>query len=288
MSEAASRSAGVLADRLDCIVSFVEGCRRPDGGFRGRGADSDLYYTAFATGCLVAAGAPLGRQHALRYLRAFGAGARLDLVHLACLITCRDDVGEPASPEMAASLAGGIERHRSADGGYCQLPGAAVGTAYGCFLAIAAYQDLGLEPPDTSAVAACLRTLRSADGGYGNFAGAKVGSALATAAAVVAMQAVGEPVDRRAVEWLLDQHSPAGGFRPSPQSPQPDLLSTATALHALDKLHADLASVAGPCRQLVEGLWSDRGGFAANAEDREIDCEYTFYGMLALGSLARA
>jgi prenyltransferase beta subunit len=273
---------------MDRIAAFVESCRCDDGGFRGRGAGSDLYYTAFATGCLVAAGAPLGREQTRRYLDRFGAGSRLDLIHLACLITCRYDVGDLGSAETLAAFARGIERHRSADGGYCQLPGATVGTAYGCFLAVAAYQDLGTEPPNPGAIAGCIRSLRSADGGYGNFAGAKAGSALATAAAVVAMQGVGEPTDARSVEWLLAQHARSGGFRPSPHSPRADLLSTAIALHAMDKVHADLAPVAGPCRRYVEGLWSEEGGFASNGGDPQIDCEYTFYGMLAIGSLEGA
>ena len=41
-------------------------------------------------------------------------------------------------------------------------------------------------------------------------------------------------------QWLLSRCRPEGGFFASPMAPLPDLLSTATALHALDAMRVDL------------------------------------------------
>jgi hypothetical protein len=71
-----------------------------------------------------------------------------------------------------------------------------------------------------------------------------------------------------------------------PEAPLPDLLSTATALHALAGLHADIANVREPCLDFLDTLWSSRGGFLGHWADDAVDCEYTYYGLLALGHLS--
>ena len=68
-------------------------------------------------------------------------------------------------------------------------------------------------------------------------------------------------------------------------APVPDLLSTATALHALDAMHVDLKPLAEPCLDFLDSLWTNRGGFCGSWEDDALDCEYTYYALLALGHL---
>ena len=88
-------------------------------------------------------------------------------------------------------------------------------------------------------------------------------------------------------DWLLAQVSPQGGFLAVPGAPLPDLLSTATALHALACLERRLPSeVHERCLDFIDTLWSADGGFHGHWADDYLDPEYTYYGLLALGHLS--
>jgi hypothetical protein len=87
-------------------------------------------------------------------------------------------------------------------------------------------------------------------------------------------------------EWLLARCHPSGGFFAAPGAPLPDLLSTATALHALTALGARLEAIREPCLDFVDTLWTNTGGFYGTWADDSLDCEYTYYGLLALGHLS--
>ena len=65
----------------------------------------------------------------------------------------------------------------------------------------------------------------------------------------------------------------------------PDLLSTATALHALACLSIATVTLREPCLQFVDSLWTGRA-FRGHWADEVEDCEYTYYGLLALGHLS--
>ena len=66
----------------------------------------------------------------------------------------------------------------------------------------------------------------------------------------------------------------------------PDLLNTAVALHTLDALQAPLEPIRESCLDFIDSLWSAEGGFHGNWTDDQLDIEYTYYGLLALGHLA--
>jgi hypothetical protein len=50
-------------------------------------------------------------------------------------------------------------------------------------------------------------------------------------------------------------------------------------------MEADLGPLKEACLDFVDSLWNAEGGFHGNWTDDELDCEYTFYGLLALGHL---
>ena len=97
----------------------------------------------------------------------------------------------------------------------------------------------------------------------------------------------GFPIPNTVGDWLMDQHQSLGGFLAAPMAPMPDLLSTATALHALYVLQRPMGEEGPKCLEFVESLWTDGGGFRGYLEDDQADVEYTYYGLLALGHLAR-
>jgi prenyltransferase beta subunit len=97
------------------------------------------------------------------------------------------------------------------------------------------------------------------------------------------------PIDNNAASWLLSQFDTNGGFLASPvlrEVGMPDLLSTAVALHALALTGVSIEHIKEKCLDFLDSLWCDDGGFCGNWADRTLDCEYTFYGLLALGHLS--
>ena len=128
--------------------------------------------------------------------------------------------------------------------------------------------------------------METGDGAYANDRSMDVGSTNATAAAVTVLRNLDAPTPRGVGEWLTAQCRPGGGFVAMPKAPVPDLLSTATALHALSGLQVSFESLKEVCLDFVDSLWTNRGGFYGTWVDEELDCEYTYYGLLALGHLS--
>jgi len=286
MLTAAQRSAIPLGESADLVVSFVNGQLTPAGGFRGRSEHGDLYYSVFALGSLAALHAEIPAGHLAPWIESMGDGASLDLVHLACLARCRA-VLTPTGRDrrIDRAILDRIESHRSRNGGYAESPQHAGGTAYGAFLAVGAYQDLGASVSDPDRAAESLAALRDPEGGYGNSPDIPGASVPATAAAVTVMRHLGRAGDESAVAWLAEQFRPDGGMGAWPGAPASDLLSTAVGLHALRLAGAELGDIRKSCLDFVDSLWSSRGGFRGHHTDSTLDCEYTFYGLLALGNL---
>ena len=238
------------------------------------------------------AGAALGsgRAHAagngLPTCSASASAADLDLVHLCCLIRCRASAGIPASSADSAALAARLESHRTPDGGYDSELGAPTASAYGCFLVAMAYEDLGVQVPSRDTLLQCLRQLRARDGGFANQPNQALGLTPTTAAIATLLRSLGENCPPGLEAWLLSQRHPESGFYAVPGAPIPDLLSTATALHALSCMGVSLDLLREPCLDFVRSLWTGDGAFAGSWADPTPDCEYTYYGLLALGHLS--
>ena len=286
MLAAASRAKDLLDDSAGLVADFLNARINNDGGFRGRSEQSDLYYTVFGIEGLIALDAPIKRDEILSYLQKFNTGQSLDLVHLACLVRCRADLSNgQLGRSFCTEIARRFEEYRSSDGGYNNSIGAQCGSVYGCFLALGAYQDMDLEMPNSTSVLNCVKSLRTADNAYTNEMSGQTGSTPATAAALTIMYCFGEEVDEPAVKWLLERCMSEGGFTASPNIPMPDLLSTATVLHALFVNRVLTDKIKEQCLDFIDSLWSNRGGFYGNWADKTLDCEYTYYGLLAIGHL---
>lgn len=312
MLQAARRAPGVLgAESTPLVRAFFLARQNADGGFQDRAGRSDLYYTVFglegvaalALGPPEQGGSPEVTSRALGYLQTFGSGEGLNFVHLCCLARAwavlaflhgQSDPNSrtplPAAP--AEAILCRVEAYRSGDGGYCGTqPGAACGTAYGAFLALGAYEDLQRPLPGAERLLAALEHLQTPDGAFANsrdagVAGVSPALSLATAAGLAIRRRLDRASDGRGEGWLLRCVHPLGGFRAGPLAPMPDLLSTATVLHALAQSQTPFASLREGCLDYVDSLWTNEGGFFGHWGDDHLDCEYTFYGLLALGCLA--
>jgi hypothetical protein len=107
-----------------------------------------------------------------------------------------------------------------------------------------------------------------------------------TAAAASLFRHLGTDEGLATRDWLLSQMHQDGGFCVGPGIDMPDLLSTATALHALSSIHFDLQPIADKTLDYLDTLWTARGGFFGTWEDDTLDIEYTYYGLLSLGHLS--
>ena len=275
-----------LGESRDLVAAFLCARVNPDGGFQDRAGGSDLYYTVFGLDALIALQEAPPAEQTGAYLDGFHDGAGLDLVHLACLARGWAALRRQPDAALVDRLLARIEAFRSDDGGYATTLNAAHGSAYGAFLAMGAYQDLGRALPAAEGVVKSLQHLRAVDGSYGNHPGLQSGVTPATAAAVLVLRHLDAAPDRAAGLWLLDRCHARGGFHASCSTPVPDLLSTATALHALSALHVPLGGLCDPCLDFVDSLWTNRGGFFGTWADDTVDCEYTYYALLALGHLS--
>lgn len=275
-----------LGESSALVEKFLHGKMTAQGGFADREGRSDLYYTVFGIEGLLALRAELPRPPLEAYVRSFGDGAALDFVHLCSLARCGAGLGgEIFSTECRQQMARRLASWRTTDGGYHGTPGKANGSAYGALLAWGAHADLGLPLPEVERLGTSVASLQLPDGSFANEPGLPQGTTTATAAAVTLCRHLGLPLSANTGSWLLQQLHPGGGFLATPGAPLPDLLSTATALHALESLEISLTPLRDACLDFVDSLWSAEGGFHGHWADDDLDVEYTSYGLLALGHL---
>jgi len=278
MLQVARLAPRLLGESAGLVESFLRGQIDEGGAFRDRGGKGDLYYTVFGAEALLALRADLPAEPLARYLHSFGEGAGLDLVNTACLARAWAAL-PPAQRAQAPveALAARLAEH-----------GESAATVYALFLWVGALQDLGQPLPPASELTTALEAMRADDGGYANQPGAPRGQTPATAAAVALRRQLGVVVEQEPelAAWLLARAHREGGFFAAPDAPLPDLLSTATALHALAGLQADITPVREACLDFLDTLWTSRGGFLGHWADDVLDCEYTYYGLLALGHLS--
>jgi hypothetical protein len=287
MLQVARLAPKLLGESADRVAEFLRSQQNPDGGFRDRAGRSDLYYTVFGLDGLLALRTDLPAGIARDYLRGFGDGDGLDFVHLGCLARCWAALPPAMRAEAPADqLLARVEAHRSGDGGYAPVPGSPDGTLYACFVAAGAYQDLGRPMAEPLRMLGTINRLEAADGGYANQRDMPLGLTPSTAAAVTLLRHLDRPVPPALGDWLLARCRPEGGFYATPVAPLPDLLSTATALHALACMQVPLDTIREPCLDFLDTLWTNKGAFHGTWADDALDCEYTYYALLSLGHLS--
>ena len=83
---------------------------------------------------------------------------------------------------------------------------------------------------------------------------------------------------------LLSFHVENSGFKSFEHVKNADMLSTAVALFTLKNTNSDLRLIAPGCFEFIENNFYS-GAFLSGDGDSTRDLEYTFYGLLALGTL---
>jgi geranylgeranyl transferase type-2 subunit beta len=276
---------------------FLRERQNADGGFSGREAESDLYYTGFGLRGLSILDAltPEICSKAESYLRSTLASRAsvVDLFSLlySCLLvqtTGGVDVFADSPADWPERVAATLETFHTADGGYNKSPGATAASTYHTFLVGLCYQLLGRPAPRSDDLARFVRARRRDDGGFVEVAPMRRSGTNPTAAGVGILQLVndgdlsGEDV-APTIAFLASMPGMDGGLRANDRVPLSDLLSTFTGCWTLFQLgglnRIDLSQVA----QFAQAVELETGGFRGGLWDEATDVEYTFYG---LGTLA--
>ena len=252
MLQVARLAPNLLQNASDPVAEYFLSQFNEDGGAANRAGHSDLYYTVFALEGLVALQAELPNTVS-DFLQTFGDGKELDLVHLCCLARCWANLKQKA-PNLAHRIDALWDRE----------------SVYHSFLAWGALQDQGQRPKPIA-----VRDI------------SPVRTTPTTAATMTLQRQMQLTVTPETVQWLLARAHPEGGFSATEDTPMPDLLSTATALHALSGHHVSFAHLKEPTLDFLDTLWTGRA-FCGNWADDEPDCEYTYYALLAMGHLSLA
>ena len=274
-----------LDEATDVVSSFLDSQWHPDGGAKDRSGKPDLYYTPFWLECGVALQKPPPLEAVTSYLNSFEDGADLDLVHTASLVRAWAALGEEVPKALADRAIAMLEARRAMDGGFATEPDQETGSLYAAFLALGVYQDVARPLPESERLAASVTGLRCRDGGYADSFELNMGTTPTTAAAATLLRHLNQPLAPEVGRWLLSQVHASGGFLAMPEAPLPDLLSTATALHALSVSQTSFAPLKESCLDFLDSLWTGTS-FVSTWDDDEVDCEYTFYALLALGHLS--
>lgn len=85
-------------------------------------------------------------------------------------------------------------------------------------------------------------------------------------------------------QLLISFASESGGFRAFQHMEQADMLSTAVALFGLKNADCDIRLLTPGCLDFIQQNFV-AGAFLSGDGDQTTDLEYTFYGLLALGTL---
>jgi prenyltransferase beta subunit len=294
MRQTVAKGARVLGDSTVAVREFFQKHLHEDGGFEGRDGRGDLYYTVFGLEASLALGVPLDYERIAHYLDRIAVNASADLVQLACLIRCKANLDDLADrridPARMIATIECLELYRRRDGGFGLSPNAKGSSVYAAFLALGIYQDVGIVCPDAARLVRSIHSLQRPDGGYSNESTMTVSATAPTAAAVTILHYLDEEIPEVALKWLVARAAPHGGFLAIPMyfdESIPDLLSTATALHALFLADVALEALAEVNLDYIDSLWSAEGGFRGHPADDILDCEYTYYALLALGDLAQ-
>lgn len=286
LSMAAGAVAGLRAGARAAMSDYLRSQRAPEGGFRNRGGQADLYYESFGLSASLVLDMDCALPTEEAFVDGFAAG-ELDLVHLSTLARSRALLrrmgGRPGRTTDEGTRA--LGNFASREGAFAHEAGTAA-SPYAIFLALGILQDEGSPVERGELLSETLRGLRHSEGRYHHPSSSFAGALLSTAAAVTSLRHLGAALDEEALSWMARQQTPSGGFLAAPESPMPDLLSTAVALYTLRSCGKDMTTVGERARPFLEDHWCDDGSFTATLLDERGDCEYLFYGLLALGALS--
>ncbi|MCP4509179.1 MAG: terpene cyclase/mutase family protein [Fuerstiella sp.] len=288
----------VAPERLERHRRFLLTQQLPDGGFRGREGESDLYYTGFAVRALAVSGGldSADRERVSEFLstqqpRELGVIDLLSWLYSALVVQTAGgaDLLREAPSDFADLIAAGLEATRVEDGGYAKSTEGSAGSTYHSFMVALTYELIGRTPPRPNRLIQFLYDRQRDDGGFVEIAPMKRSGTNPTAAAVALLNSLGgmdEDIADDVRGFLTDVASTEGGFQANTRIPFADGLSTFTGLLTTQDVGGRNII---PAERILDWLTTQielpAGGFRGASWDQQADAEYTFYGLGIMGLL---
>ena len=249
-------------EMVDEIRLFIRKKLTPEGGFADRAGKSDLYYSLFGYYLAKAFSVTEAADPLKNYIKDKVNDDNLSGVNLYCgaILYTKLHGTDDLSQKLGKRITDELKRSQLKQAEYSNFMGFLALYYLGDFLALKSLinqyksNDLHSELPCT-----------------------------VTAANTVLLDLAGRH-DRSGEDRLKSFYRGNGGFAAVSNAPFEDLLSTGVALYALNFINADTRLMKPDCLSFIDGLY-ENGGFRSTQKDFETDVEYTFYGLLALGSL---
>ncbi len=244
------------------ICSFIKGKQTEQGGFSDRGGKCDLYYTLFGFYIAEAFSVTDVMKPLKKYVSSTVSTNNLSGVYLYCgAILYAKLIGHDAITEkLRKQIVADLTKTGTKQPEYAGFLG---------ILALYYLED--------------FKNIQRAINQYNRSISLKENPCPVVAASVVLMEMAGNRKPQ-AVEMLKSFYRESGGFAALHRTQSEDMLSTGVALYALHFLEADIRLIKPDCLSFVDSLY-ENGGFRAVSTDSMTDVEYTFYGLLALGSM---
>lgn len=286
------------AERLTTHRQFLLTQQMPDGGFRGREGDSDLYYTGFAVRALAVSGGveDKDRDAISGFLQQhdplqLGVIDLLSWLYSALVVQAAggDDLLMDAPDDFVERIGQKLEATRVSDGGYAKSTEGSAGSTYHSFMVSLTYELIGQNVPRPNRLIQFLYDRQRDDGGFVEIAPMKRSGTNPTAAAVALlnkMNAMDDDISDDIQGFLTDVVSAEGGFQANTRIPFADGLSTFTGLlTGQDVGRRDIIKPDRVLGWLKSQIELPTGGFRGASWDQQADVEYTFYGLGILGLL---
>jgi len=250
-------------DAIASLKEFVKGKQTLSGGFADKAGNPDLYYTLFGYYLVDALGLSEMKLAIVKYLEVEVAKNKLEGVHLHCaaILSARAGANRSVRKILTEKVQDNLRK---------QFEKQAVYSTFLSLLTCYYIKD--------------FRSLYLLRKQSESLTGRNSVTSPVIAAFLVLQSSFRKPVTGIR-DKLLSFYNRKGGFKATPAAPVPDLLSTAVALYALSFTGYDLSIIKPECLEFVDSMFTE-GGFMGNIFDQDPDIEYTFYGLLALGSLA--
>ena len=264
--------------RISC---FVESQRTEEDSFMDNSGKGDLYYTLFGWMLSYILGIRLDQKKMAVYLANQDIES-LDLIHYAAYIRCwmiKQLMGKGKVSLLLRSLFTTDIKDMNE---YRGLPHNDPYSPYTQFIRLSLLEDIGRRIKDKNNMMDSLAKYHLPEGGFMNTIDGLMATTNATAAALAVIGQLFGYEENEDILYLRDQQKTLGGFAAAKTLPVPDLLSTATSLFMLECYNIKPKYSA---YDFIEAHWLNTGGFAATLLEDNSDVEYTFYGMLALGTL---
>lgn len=257
------------------IREYIESQRMDALFFMNKSREADMYYTVFGLMLSYIFGLQIDREKARRELDCCEVNTT-DLVHYAAYI--RSSILLDVSGDKLWRL---LFPNREPTPVFRIFPHNDSRSPYSRFMWLSLMEDMRRRIDNRKEIVESLDAYRIPGGGYANRAGGVSPSVNATTAALSVRGQLAGYIPTEDVKRLHEWQDPSGGFCASIQTTLPDILSTATALFVLQSYGLNPRVEPTP---FIEAHWLDSGGFAPTLIEENSDIEYTFYGLLALGT----